>query len=142
MQELRFGGATPGNDLVVTVTAVSTGVVTAYTWYSGTGPSQYTTQLSNWRAFSLTTTGANSLTANEGAPTAIPTNLTNWYYTATDQVDIMINTTTGWKGYKSQGYDSNGLPATSVTNTTDPKGPLVSATEPTTQSDCNSISIR
>ena len=135
----QFGGATPGNDLVVTVTAVSTGVVTAYTWYSGTGPSQYTTQLSNWRAFSLTTTGANSLTANEGAPTAIPTNLTNWYYTATDQVDIMINTTTGWKGYKSQGYDSNGLPATSVTNTTDPKGPLVSATEPTTQSDLTAL---
>ena len=135
----QFGGATPGNDLVVTVTAVSTGVVTAYTWYSGTGPSQYTTQLSNWRAFSLTTTGANSLTANEGAPTAIPTNLTNWYYTATDQVDIMINTTTGWKGYKSQGYDSNGLPATSVTNTTDPKGPLVSATEPTTQSDATAL---
>ena len=27
----QFGGATPGNDLVVTITAVNTGVVTAYT---------------------------------------------------------------------------------------------------------------
>ena len=131
----QFGGATPGNDLVVTITAVNTGVVTAYTWYSGTGPSQYTTQLSNWRAFSLTTTGANSLTANEGAPTAIPTNLTNWYYTATDQVDIMINYNGAWKGYKNQGYDSNGMPSPNVVNATDPAGPLVSATAPTLQSD-------
>ena len=29
-----------------------------------------------------------------------------------------------------------------VSNTTDPKGPLVSASEPTLQSDGNSISIR
>ena len=132
----QFGGATPGNDLVVTITAVSgANVVTAYTWYSGTGPSQYTTQLSNWRAFSLTTTGANSLTANEGAPTAIPTNLTNWYYTATNQVDIMVNYAGGWKGYKNQGYDSNGMPSPGVANITDPAGPLVSASEPTLQSD-------
>ena len=131
----QFGGASPANDLVVIVTAVTTGAVTAYTWFSGTGPSQYTTQLSNWRAFSITTTGANSLTANEGAPTAIPTNMTNWYYTATDQVDMMINTTSGWRGYKNQGYDSNGIPSNNVANTTDPKGPLVSATEPTLQSD-------
>ena len=130
-----FGGATPANDLVVTITKVTAGAVDAYTWYSGTGPDMYTVQLSNWREFSLTTTGAYSLTANEGAPTAIPTNMTNWYYTATDQCDIMVNTSTGWKGYGNQGYDANGMVNTNVSNTTDPKGPLVSASEPTLQSD-------
>ena len=134
-----LGGATTANDLVVTVTSVTTGVVTSYTLTSGTGANAFTTQLSNWREFSLTTTGANSLTANEGAPTAIPTNFTNWYYSATDQLDIMINYNGNWKGYKSQGYDSNGLPSPSVANATDPKGPLVSATEPTTQSDLTAL---
>lgn len=130
-----LGGVTTGNDLVVTITSVTTGVVTSYTWESGVGADAFTTQLSNWREFSLTTTGANSLTANEGAPTAIPTNFTNWFYSSTDQLDIMINYDGNWKGYKSQGYDANGLPSPAVANTTDPKGPLVSATEPTTQSD-------
>ena len=118
---------------------MTTGVVTSYTLASGTGADAFTTQLSNWREFSLTTTGADSLTANEGAPTAIPTNFTNWFYSSTNQVDIMINYNGNWKGYKSQGYDSNGLPSPSVANATDPKGPLVSATEPTTQSDLTAL---
>jgi hypothetical protein len=130
-----LGGVTTGNDLVVTITSVTVGVVTSYTWESGKGADAFTTQLSNWREFSLTTTGANSLTANEGAPTAIPTNFTNWFYSSTDQVDIMINYDGNWKGYQSQGYDSNGLPSPGTVNATDPKGPLVSASEPTTQSD-------
>lgn len=134
-----LGGASPANDLKVEITSVTTGVVTSYTLTSGTGADAFTTQLSNWREFSLTTTGADSLTANEGAPTAIPSNFTNWFYSSTNQVDIMINYNGAWKGYKSQGYDSNGLPSPSVANATDPKGPLVSATEPTTQSDSTAL---
>ena len=134
-----MGGATPGNDLKVTVSSVTAGVVTSYTWNSGKGVDMFTTQLSNWREFSLTTSGANSLTANEGAPTAIPTNFTNWFYSSTDQVDIMMNYNGAWRGYKSQGYDSNGLPSPAIANATDPKGPLVSATEPTTQSDLTAL---
>ncbi len=134
-----MGGATPGNDLKVTVSSVTAGVVTSYTWNSGKGIDMFTTQLSNWREFSLTTSGANSLTANEGAPTAIPTNFTNWFYSSTDQVDIMMNYNGSWKGYKSQGYDSNGLPSPAIANATDPKGPLVSASEPTTQSDLTAL---
>ena len=134
-----LGGATTANDLVVKITSVTAGVVTSYTLASGKGADAFTTQLSNWKEFSLTTTGANSLTANEGAPTAIPTNFTNWFYSSTDQLDIMINYNGGWKGYKSQGYDSNGLPTPAVSNATDPKGPLVSATEPTTQSDLTAL---
>jgi hypothetical protein len=130
-----LGGASPANDLQVKVTSVTAGVVTSYTLSTGTGADAFTTQLSNWREFSLTTSGADSLTANEGAPTAIPSNFTNWYYSTTDQVDIMINYDGGWKGYSQQGYDGNGLPSPSVVNATDPNGPIVTASEPTTQSD-------
>jgi len=128
-----LGGATTANDLVVVVSSVNAGVVTSYTWFSGVGANAFTVQLSNWKEFSVTTTGANSLTANEGAPTAVPTNMANWYYSSTDQVDIMVNYGGGWKGYKNQGYDANGLPSPSVANATNANGPLVSATEPTTQ---------
>ena len=130
-----LGGATPANDLVLRISNVTAGVPTAVTYVSGTGASSYKVQLSNWQALSLTTTGANSLVSNEGAPTAIPTNLTNWFYSATNQTDIMINFNGAWRGYKNQGYDANGLPSPTVTNATDPAGPLVSATAPTLQSD-------
>ena len=120
---------------ITSVTNITGSAPTAVTWVSGTGASSYKVQLSNWQALSTTTTGANSIVSNEGAPTAIPTNLTNWFYSATDQTDIMINFNGAWRGYKNQGYDANGLPSPSVPNATDPKGPLVSATAPTTQSD-------
>jgi len=131
-----LGGSSPANDLTVTVTSVDgAGSVTSWTWFSGEGAPSYTVQLSNWRAFSLTTTGANSLISNEGEPTSIPDNLTNWFYSTVDQVDIMINFNGAWKGYKNQGYDANGLPSPSILNSTDPAGPIVSASEPTVQSD-------
>ena len=82
-----LGGASPANDLKVEITSVTTGVVTSYTLTSGTGADAFTTQLSNWREFSLTTTGADSLTANEGAPTAIPSNFTNWFYSSSRHYD-------------------------------------------------------
>jgi hypothetical protein len=75
------------------------------------------------------------MTANEGAPTEAPVNNTNWFYSVVDEVDIMVNTSTGWVGYRNTNYNSSGFPQPSGTNTTDPNGPLVSASEPTTQSD-------
>lgn len=122
-----LGGASPANDLVVKVTSVSGGAVTGITVVSGTAASMYTTQLSNWVEFAMT--------ANEGAPVASPANNTNWFYSVVDEVDIMVNTSTGWQGYKNVNYDSNGFPLPSGVNATDPNGPIVSATEPTTQSD-------
>jgi hypothetical protein len=87
----------------------------------------YTTQLSNWVEFDMT--------ANEGAPVAAPADLTNWFFSVVDEVDIMVNTSAGWRGYKNVSYDNNGFPLPSGSNTTDPNGPIVSATEPTVQSD-------
>jgi len=131
-----MGGTSPANDLTVVVTQVGgSGEVQQYTWFSGVATPTYTVQLSNWRAFSLTTSGANSLTSNEGAPTSIPDNMTNWFYSSVDQCDIMVNWNDGWKGYANQGYDANGLPSPAIPNATDPNGPIVSATEPTQQSD-------
>ena len=123
-----LGGVSTANDLVVEVTSVGAGgAVTGVTPVSGTAASTYTTTLSNWVEFDMA--------ANEGAPVAAPANLTNWFYSVVDEVDIMVNTTAGWKGYGEVDYDTNGFPLPSGTNETDPNGPIVSASEPTVQSD-------
>jgi len=120
-------GATPDNNLVMEVISVSGGGVTGVSLVSGTPIQAYSTLLSNWQEFTYT--------VNEGAPVADPANNTNWYYSVVDEVDIMINTTTGWKGYRNVQYDSNGFPLPTGTPATDPNGPIISATEPTLQSD-------
>jgi hypothetical protein len=124
-----LGGTTPANNLKVIVTEVSGGVVTAVTLdYAtpSTAATHLATVLSNWVEFTYT--------ANEGAPVAIPANNTNWFYSVVDQVDIMVNYGGNWKGYRNQQYDLNGFPTVGSGNT-DPAGPIVSPTEPTTQSD-------
>jgi len=121
------GGIIPsGNDLTVRVEETSTGAVTKVSYYAGVGAANYMVELSNWIQFDMT--------ANEGAPTAAPADLTNWFYSVVDQVDIMVNTTTGWKGYRNASYSSSGLPLPSGSNMTDPNGPLISASEPMLQS--------
>jgi len=124
----RLGGTTPANDLVVKVAGID-GVTTAVTYVefeSGVPANAYSVQLSNWVEFDMT--------AGLGAPTARPADMTNWFYSVVDQVDIMIRTSTGWKGYRNSSYDRNGFPQTG-TNRTDVNGPIISASEPTTQSD-------
>ena len=128
----NLGGATPGNDLTVKVTQVSgAGAVQGITYNSGTPQSLYSTQLSNWVEFTYET--------NEGQPNVAPANNTNWFYSVTDQVDVMVNYNGAWKGYKNQNYDANGFPTPTGSNTTDPAGPLVSATAPTLQSDSTAL---
>ena len=122
-----FGGTSPTNDLVVQATTVSSGAVTAVTYVSGSPPIEYRTQLSNWVEFTYT--------ANEGAPVTEPANNTNWFWSVVDQVDIMVQKGGAWIGYKNTNYDTTGAPASTGTNTTDPSGPIISATAPTTQSD-------
>jgi len=128
-----FGGVDGTNDLVVEVSAVSTGTVTKVTLSQDSQAPvfAYEAQLSNWVEFDYT--------ANEGAPTELPANNTNWFYSVVDEVDIMVNTTSGWRGYRNVNFDSNGFPLPSGSNTTDPNGPLVSASEPTVQSDGSAL---
>jgi len=124
----QFGGTTPANDLVVEVTSVDPGgFVTGITYISGSPPATYSTQLSNWVEFDMT--------ANEGAIVEAPADDTNWFYSVIDEVDIMVNTASGWRGYKISNYDNSGFPIPTGVNATDPAGPLVSPTAPTVQSD-------
>jgi len=127
-----LGGDAGTNDLTVEVTAVTSGSPTAITFVSGTAQNDYATQLSNWVEFTYT--------ANEGAPVTNPTNNTNWFWSVIDQVDIMVQKGGQWLGYKNTGYDSSGAPAASGSNTTDPNGPIISATAPTEQSDGTALS--
>jgi Phage tail sheath C-terminal domain len=125
-----LGGTTPSNDLVVEITAVIVGAVTGVTYVSGSPVETWQTQLSNWVEFDYV--------ANEGAPVAEPANNQNWYYSVTDQVDILVNYNGNWKGYKNVGFDANGFPSPTPVvpaGSTDPNGPIISASEPTTQSD-------
>ena len=70
-------------------------------------------------------------TASNTAPTVDPADGRNWYYSATNQVDIMINNGTAWQGYQNVSNDVRGYNLT----LTNPNGPQISATAPTQQSD-------
>ena len=124
-----LGGVTGTNDLVLKVGSVTSGGITSLTFATNSQPPAFNLEvmLSNFVAFDFT--------ANEGAPTDLPANNTNWFYSVTDECDILVNTTGGWKGYKNVNFNANGFPLPSGANATDPNGPLVSASAPTTQSD-------
>jgi hypothetical protein len=118
-----LGGADGTNDLVVEVTTINgTGGVTALNYVSGTPSSNWPVQLSNWQSFTYT--------ANEGAPTAEPANDTNWFYSVINEVDIMVQQGGSWKGYGTVNYDSTGAPSATGSNSTDPSGPIISASAP------------
>ncbi len=79
--------------------------------------------LSNWVALTYT--------ASDVSPDQDPAENTYWYYSATNQADIMINNGTTWVGYQTLSNDVRGYNLTQ----TNPAGPIVSASEPLTQSD-------
>ena len=123
-----LGGTSPANDLTLTIISSSGFFVpTAISYVTGTANSLYNYKLSNWVSLDFT--------ASLIAPVAIPTNGTNWFYSVVDQVDIMVQSGGQWNGYRNINYDSNGFPQPSGSNTTDPAGPIISATAPETQSD-------
>ena len=83
--------------------------------------------LSNWVAATYT--------ASATAPNQDPANGRYWYYSATNQVDIMIQSGAGWVGYQNETNDVRGYNL-SLTNAT---GPQISATAPTTQSNGDAL---
>ena len=89
----------------------------------GTGPSTGTLILNNWTE--------PQYTSSDTAPDQDPADGRKWYYSATDQVDIMIQDGGSWQGYRNVNNDVRGYNLTQ----TDPAGPLVSASAPTEQSD-------
>jgi len=84
-----------------------------------TNPEQY--MASNWRVLAYT--------ASEDAPSALATDGQLWYNSIVDEVDMLIHNGSDWVGY--QNYQSGSIDYAN----TSPEGPIVSATEPTKQSD-------
>lgn len=123
----QLGGQDGANDLTLVVTSLSGSSITSVGYGSGVAAPVYKTQLSNWRYFDFT--------ANEGAPKISPANNTPWFYSVTNEVDIMVNKNGDWYGYRNVAFDSTGHPAATGTPSTDPAGPIISASEPTVQSD-------
>jgi len=124
----NLGGTAPANNLVVEVTQVGGGgELEGITFVSGTPNVVYTSLLSDWVDADPT--------ASATALTEAPVTGTNWFYSVVDQVDIMVNTSAGWRGYRNVNFNSSGFPLPSGVNTTDPNGPIVSASEPALQSD-------
>lgn len=70
-------------------------------------------------------------TASDTAPDQDPADGTYWYYSATTQVDVMIQNNGAWKGYRTVSNDVRGDNLTQ----TNPTGPIFSTTPPTTQTD-------
>jgi hypothetical protein len=70
-------------------------------------------------------------TASAVAPDQDPADGRLWYYSATDQVDIMVLDNGSWRGYRTVTNDVRGYNL----SLTDPAGPIISATAPITQSD-------
>ena len=68
------------------------------------------------------------------APYSNPMDNTLWYYNNPLDVDIMINNGSAWKGYQNVTNDARGY---NLANTDD-NGVILSATQPTTQSDGSS----
>lgn len=64
-------------------------------------------------------------------PSVDPVDGTMWYNSTVDEVDLMMHDGTGWKGYQNVSNDARGYDLT----TCSPEGPIVSASEPTLQSD-------
>lgn len=111
----------PSYTFVKDVLGISDDVSNVYTANSGEIESSYTGStgsvyvISNWEPLVYE--------AQETAPYTTASNGTIWYDSNFDVVDIMINDDGVWKGYLN------------VYPGTDPLGPIISATEPTTQQD-------
>jgi len=79
--------------------------------------------------------GSDGYSITTSQPSRDPVNGTYWYYSAVDEVDIMIHDGSGWKGYQNVTSDARGFDLSN----TDPDGPIVSASEPTAQSDASAL---
>jgi hypothetical protein len=84
-------------------------------------------ELSNWSPLAYT--------YSLSEPTQDPVDGTLWYYGSATEVDIMVNTTTGWMGYQHEVNDARGYNL----SLTDAGGVIVSASKPTTHVDSSAL---
>lgn len=85
------------------------------------------TTLTNWKIATYTFSSSEPYTA--------PDDGTIWYYSDPAAIDIMICDSTGWRGYKNVSRDTRGFNL----QQTSAGGVIVSASQPTAQSDNNSL---
>ena len=95
---------------------------------TGLGGDGDVVELSNWVDGSTWALGT-EIYYQPTAPDRLPDNGTYWYYSAADQVDIMIKDGGQWKGYYNVTADIRGYNLSTGLNET---GPIISPTEPTT----------
>ena len=102
-----------------------------------TSPKEY--RLTNWRPLLRSPTGSSgTYFAGSDAPTTLAEDGTLWYNSIVDEVDILVHNGTTWVGYQFAG--AAGIDASPYYNVlgsakTSPGGPIISATQPTKQSD-------
>ena len=128
-----YGGDIYLTDTVGTPTADAG--FTATTVDGSTGILQYgtTLALTNWE---IPNTSSFVLTYSTTEPYQAPAEGTLWYYSDPASVDIMINEIGGWKSYHSSYYDGTTTDARGYDlSATDSNGIIISASEPTKQSD-------
>ena len=82
-------------------------------------------------SFVSTSSGDFAFTSSNTAPDQDPASGRLWYYSATNQVDIMVQDNGEWKGYQNVTNDARGYNL-SLTNAS---GPIFATTPPTTQND-------
>jgi len=70
-------------------------------------------------------------TASLTQPSVDPVDGTKWYFSAVDEVDLMIHDGSIWRGYLNVSNDARNMDL----SITDPFGPTISASEPTLQQD-------
>jgi hypothetical protein len=115
----------PGNNGFVPLTAAGLIPGTTRGVYYGNYVPEYAI-LSNW-----VTTPTFTYAVSDTAPDQDPADGRLWYYSATDQADIMIQNNGAWRGYQTVSNDVRGDNLT-LTNAA---GPIFAPTAPTTQTD-------
>jgi len=108
---------------------VTAGIIPPTSAYANTTQVGYVRQLSS-SVYLATPFAPLTYTYSSTAPYSNPADGTLWYYSNPLDVDIMINNGTTWVGYRTVTNDARGY---NLANT-DPNGPILSATQPTTTS--------
>ena len=103
---------------------LGTGTQNLYT--VGTGATE-TFVATNWIPLST-----DDFNATASVPLAEPADGQLWYNPAFDEIDIMVHNGEIWTGYKTA---TSPYFASAAADKTDPNGPIVAASEPTTQTD-------
>jgi len=115
---------------IFAVNDAGTGTVNFYSDPSGTSHEFIVT------AWAAQHAGTALVTPSATPPTTTPADGALWYNSSVDDADILINTGSAWVGYASGASVVNGGVGGP---STDPMGPIISASQPTLQSDGTSL---